>query len=123
MIVEDLALEMLVAVRDKDDDALRKLAVDRPKEWREALPHFALEIREAFHQRTGNPFDMKPVQSLVEGDRAVVKCTGDKKLKGIYLVLFFVKTSDGWRTWLLRNSPPSRPLSEFLTEKPAAVGN
>ena len=82
-----------------------------------------LEIREAFHQRTGNPFDMKPVQSLVEGDRAVVKCTGDKKLKGIYLVLFFVKTSDGWRTWLLRNSPPSRPLSEFLTEKPAAVGN
>jgi hypothetical protein len=118
VIVEDLALEMLVAIRDKDNDALQKLAVDRPKAWREALPHFALEMRERIHQRTGKSFELKPVQSLVEGDRAVVKCTGDKRLQN-YLVLYFVKTSDGWRNWMLRNSPLSRPLSEFLQEKPS----
>ncbi len=118
--VEDLAMEMLVAIRDKDDAKLVAAAVDL-KGWREALPHFALEMRERFAQMTGKPFTMYPGESLVQGSRAVVKCTGPKELGGIYLVLFFVKTDAGWRNWTLRNSPPNKPLSDFLKMYPDAA--
>jgi hypothetical protein len=63
-------------------------------------------------------FDLRPGESLVEDDRAVVKCTGPKELGGTYLVLFFVKTADGWRNWSLRNSPPATPLAEHLKQRP-----
>jgi beta-lactamase regulating signal transducer with metallopeptidase domain/protein involved in polysaccharide export with SLBB domain len=121
VLVEDLALEVLVAIREKKDDSLKAMAVDSIKGWRDALPHFALECRERFTQNTGKSFVMYPVESLVEGNMAVVKCERPKEIPGdVCLVLYFVKTGDGWRNWMLRNSPPGRPLSEFLKEKPPA---
>ena len=115
IIVEDLALQMLVAIREKDDAKLRTFAGDRNKGWRDALPVFAVEMREHCRQLTGNEaFDLRAAESLVEGNLAAVKCTGPKELNGIYLVLFFVKTDDGWQNHSLRNSPPGTPLTQHL---------
>jgi tRNA A-37 threonylcarbamoyl transferase component Bud32 len=115
VIVEDLALQMLVAIREKDDSKLRALACDAVKGWRNALPNFAVEMREHYRQLTGNEkFDMRAVEPLVDGNLAAVKCTGPKELDGIYLVLFFVKTGDGWRNHSLCNSPPGTPLAQHL---------
>jgi hypothetical protein len=112
--VEDLALRMLAAIRDKEDDVLRELSVDRIKGWRDALPQFAFEGRERFQHLTGKPFSLWPEESVVEGEVAAVKCTGPKELEGKHLVLFFVKTADGWRNFGLRNSPPETPLKKHL---------
>ncbi|MGD0016714.1 MAG: protein kinase [Verrucomicrobiia bacterium] len=112
--VEDLALQMLVAIREKDDDALRALATDRITGWTDALPQFAIELRERFRRLTDEPFDMREGESIIEGDLAAVKCTGPEKLGGIYLVLFFVKTGNGWRNYSLRNSPPDIPLAQHF---------
>lgn len=119
-IVEDLALQILVAIRDKDDMALKTLAVDRMPGWREALPQFALEMRERFQQMRGRPFNLMPTESLVEGDYAFVKCDDPKATSQIYLVLHFVRTDDGWRNWTLRNAPPGTPLAEQLKRIPPA---
>ena len=112
--VEDLALQMLVAIREKDDDALRALATDRITDWPDALPQFAIELRERFRRLTGEPFDMRESESIVENDLAAVKCIGPEKLCGKYLVLFFVKTKNGWRNYSLRNSPPDIPLAQHF---------
>ena len=115
ILVEDLALQMLVAIREKDDAKLRTCAGDRNKDWLNALPVFAVEMREHCRQLTGNEaFDLRAVESLMEGNLAAVKCTGPKELNGIYLVLFFVKTDDGWHNRSLRNSPPGTPLTQHL---------
>jgi len=114
-IVEDLALQMIVAIREKDDVKLKLLATDRIKGWRDALPVFAIEGREHYRQMTSDEkFDMRVSESLVDGNLAVVKCIGPKELNGIYLVLFFLKTDAGWLNYLLRNSPSTIPLSEHL---------
>jgi serine/threonine protein kinase len=119
IIVEDLALQMLVAIRDKEDTKLKALATDSVKAgWREALPQFAVEMRERFQQGRGRPFNMFPTEVLVEGDRAVVKCDDPKGTNQIYLALFFVKTDEGWRNWSLHNAPPTKPLEDFLAQKP-----
>jgi signal peptidase I len=118
VIVEDLALQILVAIRERDDAVLKSLAVDRIKGWRDALPQFALELRERLRQKTGKPFDLRQAETLVSGDLAVVKCTGPTELQGSYLVLLFVKPADGWRNWSLRNSPALTPLGEYLKQKP-----
>ncbi|MBA4148133.1 MAG: HEAT repeat domain-containing protein [Verrucomicrobia bacterium] len=114
VIVEDLALRMLAAIRDKEDDVLKELSVDCIKGWRDALPHFAFELRERFQQLTGKPFGLQVGESLVDGNYAAVKCTGPKELAGKHLVLFFLKTEEGWRNSLIRNSPPETSLSEHL---------
>jgi predicted Ser/Thr protein kinase len=96
--VEDLASRMVAAIRDKQDAALKAMAVDLISGWRDALPIFAQEMRERYRHMLGNErFDLRPAESLVVGDRAVVKCDGPNELRGTYLVLFFVKTTDGWR--------------------------
>ena len=106
---------MIVAIREKDDATLRSLASDRIKAWPGALPVFAVEMRERYRQLTGNDsFDLRAVESLVEGDLATVKCTGPKELNGVYLILFFVNTPDGWRNHSLRNSPPDISLAEHM---------
>ena len=113
--VEDLALQMIVAIREKDNDTLRTLATDRIKGWRDALPVFATELREHYRQNMGNEaFDLRASESLVEGDLAAVRCTGPAELKGKCLVLFFVKTADGWRNYSLRASMDNVPLSEHM---------
>jgi tRNA A-37 threonylcarbamoyl transferase component Bud32 len=113
--VEDLALQMIVAIREKDDNKLRSLACDRVKGWRDALPVFAVELREHYRQSTGNEsFDMRAGESLVDGDLAAVKCTGPKELTGKCLVLFFVKTADGWRNHSLRASMENIPLAQQM---------
>jgi hypothetical protein len=122
VIVEDLALAMLVAIRDKDDAALKALASDRIKAWPDALPQFAMEMRERFAQMTGGPFNMKVTQSIVEGDIAAVKCDGPKELSGTYLALFFVRTDAGWKNFSLRNSPPSIALETQLRNAAKAIG-
>lgn len=114
ILVEDLAMAMLVAIRDKDDASLKALATDRIKGWTDALPHFAVEMRERFRQLTGKEFQMYPGQSLVRGDLAAVKCDGPAELKGVYLVLLFVRTDAGWRNFSLHNSPASESLASHL---------
>jgi tRNA A-37 threonylcarbamoyl transferase component Bud32 len=113
--VEDLALQMIVAIREKDNDTLKALATDRIKGWRDALPVFATELREHYRQNMGNEaFDLRASESLVEGDLAAVRCTGPAELQGKCLVLFFVKTADGWRNYSLRASMDNVPLSEHM---------
>ncbi len=75
-------------------------------------------MRERFQQMRGRPFNLLPTDSLVQGDFAVVKCDDPEQANQIYIVLFFVKTADGWKNWMLRNAPPSKPLSDFLGERP-----
>ena len=112
--VEGLALQMLAAIREKDDAKLKAMSVDRIEGWRDALPHFSMELRERFTQMTGKLFTMYPDESIVSGEVAAVKCIGPKELKGVYLVLFFVKTKTGWKNFLIRNSPPSISLETHL---------
>jgi hypothetical protein len=110
--IEDLALQMIVAIREKNNDMLQSLATDRIKGWSAALPQFATELREHYRQSTGNEaFDLRASESLVDGDLAAVRCTGPAELKGMCLVLFFVKTDDGWRNHSLRNSMENVPLA------------
>jgi hypothetical protein len=117
--VEDLALRMLAAIRDKEDAVLRALAVDLIPGWRDALLIFAQEMRERYRHMIGTErFDLRHAESLVADDRAVVKCAGPEQLGGTYLVLFFVKTTDGWKNWALRNSPPTTALAEHLNQLP-----
>jgi tRNA A-37 threonylcarbamoyl transferase component Bud32 len=123
VIVEDLALAMLVAIRDKDNVALKALATDRIKGWPKALPQFAMEMRERFKQMTGKDFTMYPTQSLVMGDVAAVKCERPKDIAGdIYLVLFFIKTDAGWKNFSLRNSPSSISLETHLRNAAKGIG-
>jgi hypothetical protein len=103
---------MLAAIRDKDDATLKSLATDYTTGWRDALPKFALEMREHFSQMTGQPFSMTVGESLVDGEFAAVKCDGRSELKGIYLVLFLKKTSQGWKNCSLQNSPPNVSLAQ-----------
>jgi hypothetical protein len=115
--VEDLALHMIVAIREKDDAKLKSLASDRIKGWPDALPVFAVELREHYRQMTGDEkFDMRAVDSLVDGELAAVRCTGPEKLKDVCLILFFVKTKDGWRNHSLRNAATTTPLAKHLAE-------
>ncbi len=115
VMVEDLALQMIVAIREKDDAKLRNLASDRIKGWPESLPQFAVELRERYRQNTGNEsFDMRAGESLVDGDFAAVRCTGPQELEGKCVVLFFVKTQDGWLNHSLRASMESVPLTDSL---------
>jgi tRNA A-37 threonylcarbamoyl transferase component Bud32 len=115
--VEDLALRMMVAIREKDDATLKSLATDRIKGWPDALPQFAVELREHFRQFTGSEsFDMRAGESLVDGDLAAVRCTGPAALQGKCLVLFFVKTGDGWRNHSLRNSTVETSLATLLAD-------
>ena len=122
VIVEDLATQMLVAIRDKDDAALKAMATDRFKGWTEALPKFALEAREKFLQKTKKSFQMFAGESVVLGNVAAVKCTGPKELNGIYLALFFVKTEGGWKNFCLRNSPSTIPLTTHLRKVATEIG-
>jgi hypothetical protein len=113
--VEDLALQMLVAIRQKDDTKLKALATDSVHSgWVDALPGYPLELRERFTQFTSKPFTMYPAESMVKDGRAVVKCTGPKELMGDYIVLFFVKSSKGRRNWLMGKSSPNTPLADHL---------
>lgn len=48
------ALQMIVAIREKNNDTLQSLATDRIKGWRAALPQFATVLREHFRQ-SNNP--------------------------------------------------------------------
>lgn len=122
VIVEHLALQMLAAIRDKDDATLKSLATDSVKPgWRDALPQFAAEMREHFVKMTDKSFAMHPAESLIEDDHAVVKCTGPETLGGTYLVLSFVKLDDSWQNWSLRNSPASTPLKEHLKQHPSGA--
>jgi hypothetical protein len=115
VIVEDLALHMIVAIREKNDDKLREFASDRIKGWRDALPEFAVELREHYRQSTGNEaFDLRVNESLVDGDLAVVRCTGPAELKGKCLALYFVKTKDGWRNHSLRAATEDVPLQNLM---------
>jgi hypothetical protein len=116
IVVEDLALHMIVAIREKNDAMLRTLASDRIKGWPDALPQFAVELREHYRQSTGNEaFDMRASESLVDGELAAARCTGPAALEGKCLVLFFVKTNDGWRNHSLRASMENTPLAEHMT--------
>ncbi|MBN8460882.1 MAG: protein kinase [Verrucomicrobia bacterium] len=117
ILIEDLALHLIVAIRDKDDAKLKSLASDRIKGWPEALPVFAVELREHMRQATGNDkFDLRAGESLVDGDFAAVRCTGPAELDDKCLVLFFVKSADGWRSFSLCNATTATPLARILAD-------
>jgi beta-lactamase regulating signal transducer with metallopeptidase domain len=125
VIVEDLAREFMVAIRDKDDAALKKMASDRIKTWSDALPHFALELREKYRELTGRgDWAIKIEETLLsaKGDIAAVKVAGPQNANGAYLVLLFIKSGQGagewagWRNLTLRNSPPATPLQDHLAK-------
>ncbi len=116
IIVEDLALQMIVAIRERDDTQLRALASGRIKGWPEALPQFAVELREHYRQSTGDEgFDLRANGSLVDGDFAAVRCSGPAALQGKCLVLFFNKTAGGWHNCSLRAATNDVPLDQLLT--------
>lgn len=113
--IEDLALRMIVAIRDKDDATLRSLAIDRTPGWRDALPTFALELRERYRQLTGkDDFDLRPTDSLVKGDYGVVRCTGPAMLEGRCVIFSFVKSPEGWKNCKLQISTDDMPLDDHL---------
>ncbi len=123
IMVEDLALRFLVAVREKDEKTLRELSVDRTEGWTEALVgHFAMELRERFRQLTGEEFTMYPHPSKVRvrNDLAVVTCHAfretQKKLNGNVLVLHFTRTEEGWKVWTARQAPESQLIEEHLEQ-------
>jgi hypothetical protein len=116
IVVEDLALRLLVAIREKDDAVLQELSADRIEGWRESLPVFAGEAREHFRRLTGQSFGMQEEECLIQGDFAAVKCVGPDSLKGIYLVLFFENTAAGWKNITMKNSPPAKSLESHLNE-------
>ncbi|MCC6680750.1 MAG: M56 family metallopeptidase [Phycisphaeraceae bacterium] len=121
IIVEDLARELMVAIRDKDDAAFAKLATDQViPGWIDALPHLALEIRESYREKNdGKPINVIEISDVVVADKgAAAKFPGPPGAKGTYAALFFVKTSDGWRNYLLRNAPPNVTLEEMLAKYP-----
>ncbi len=118
VIVEDLSLRLLAAMRDQEDDVLRSLAAEEVKGWGDALPQFAFEIRERFRQATGRPLDLRATETRLDGRYAVVRCTGPDELNGSSLVLYFVKTDRGWKNWMLRNAPPALPLDRCVEERP-----
>jgi len=120
VLVEHTAMHVLAAIRDEDNNALKKFATDEcVKGWRESLPEFAFELREKFHQFTGKPFDLHASESQVRGKEALVKCDGPAELNGKYLALFFVKTTDGWKNCYLHSaSLPSQPLEVWWKEFP-----
>lgn len=117
ILLEDLALHLIVAIREKDNAKLKSLASDRIKGWPEALPVFAVELREHMRQETGNDrFDLRAGESLVDGDFAAVRCTGPAELDDKCLVLFFVKSADGWRNLSLCNATTATPLAGILAD-------
>ncbi|MCB1132870.1 MAG: tetratricopeptide repeat protein, partial [Verrucomicrobiae bacterium] len=115
VIVEDLALHMIVAIRDKDDTTLRSLAIDRTAGWRDALPTFALDLRERYRQLTGkDDFDLRPADSLVKGDYGVVRCTGPAVFEGRCVIFSFVKAPEGWKNCKLQISTEDESLENHL---------
>ncbi len=124
--VEDLALQMIVAIRGKDDSKLKSLAADRIKGWPDALPVFAIELREHMRQFTGDEkFELQAGESLVDGELAAVRCTGPAALQGKCLVMFFGRSDGAWKNLSLRNATQEMPLARLLgdfrrqMEKPA----
>lgn len=124
--VEDLALQMIVAIRGKDDAKLKLLASDRIKGWPDALPVFAVEMREHMRQFTGDEkFELQAGESLVDGDLAAVRCTGPAALQGKCLVMYFGRSDGAWKNLSLRNATQEMPLARLLgdfrkqMEKPA----
>ena len=115
VVVEDLALRLLVAIREKDDATLRSLASTRIAGWPEALPVFAAELRERFRQAAGaDTFDLRVTDTLVDGDLAALRCTGSEALGGKCLVLFFTRDSGGWRNHSLRSTTADVPLARHV---------
>ena len=115
--LEDLALHMIVAIREKDDAKLKSLAADRIKGWTESLPAFAVELREHYRQIMGDEkFEMKAGESLVDGDFGAVRCTGPAALQGKCLVMLFVKTEAGWKNQLLRAATENVALKDLLAD-------
>jgi hypothetical protein len=119
--VEDTALRVLAAMRDKEDKVLRELATDRIiKAWPNALPQFSFELREKFEHEFGKPMALWPTESLVDGDFAVVRCTSketETKLNGWYLGLIFYKMKDGaWRNASLAGATADLSLPAFLAD-------
>ncbi len=111
----DVATDFLTAMRDKDDEALKALATDAVTQgWKEALPQFAAELRhhlEVFSKSTDPLTKIEEV--VVDGNLAAVKAAN---VKQGYLVLFFQRTSEGWRNCSLKNSPPNVPLAEHVKQ-------
>jgi hypothetical protein len=61
-------------------------------------------------------------QIAVEGDLALVGCSGPEEMKGKWYAFYFVKTAEGWRNHSLRGMKDSTPLTklmaDFLKERP-----
>ncbi|MBN2162466.1 MAG: hypothetical protein JW713_05950, partial [Pontiellaceae bacterium] len=113
--VEDLALNMIVAIREKDTESLQSMAVDRIDGWRNALPVFAEELRERFRNLTGEKeFHLQPGEVSIDGDLAAVRCTGPAILKGKCLILLFARTSQGWKNCQLKTATEEASIQDLI---------
>ena len=142
VMVEDLALRFLVAIREKDEKTLRELCVDRTEGWTEALVgQFSMELRERFRQQTGEEFALYPDPTQVRVDRtwrwwrAVPFRDVQKKLGGNILVLHFCRTGVGMEgldraqrariptDWRSTSNRPAKWAAEWQDAATFADGN
>ena len=119
--IDDLALRFMVAIRDKDEGALRDLCVDRIEDWSGAsVGGFAREMRERFRQMTGEEFVVYPTETRIEKDLAVVVCRPfqevQEKLNWRTLLLYFCRTDTGWRIWNVEKIREVRQIEEHLEQ-------
>jgi hypothetical protein len=119
MRVEDTAIRLLAAMRDKEDKVMQELATGSIiKAWPDVLPQFAFELRERYQHEFGKPLALWPVESLVDGDFAVVRCTSketEANLNDWCLGLIFYKMKDGtWRNAALAGARTDMSLAAFL---------
>jgi hypothetical protein len=115
--VRQVAENFLAAIRGSDDAALQSLAYDSVPGWGKALPHFAGEIRHTLQARGVKGEALTEIADVrSKADWAAVKVPGPKEAGGMYLVLLFTRTGEGWRNGLLKNSAAHVPLEKHLDD-------
>jgi len=117
--VEDTAIQLLAAMRDKDEKAMREMATDSViKQWPGALIYFASELRERYQHEFEKPLALWPTETFIDGDFAVVRCTSKDtkaKLNDWCLGLIFYKMKDGtWRNAAFAGTRTDMSLAAFL---------
>ena len=119
--VREVAQKLTFAMRSGDDAAMKASACDLIAGWRDALPVFAKEIRGQLQELAGPTDSLEKIgEVFVGGDFAAVK-TAEIEKAGACLILFFAKTSAGWRSWTLRNAPLDAKLKDLLAKEVATL--
>ncbi|MBB5352466.1 putative Ser/Thr protein kinase [Haloferula luteola] len=109
--LEQAAMDLIVAIRDGNEATLTALAGDTVEDWPRRLREVARELRERFRESAGKKaFDFEVANSAVADSWGLVRCTGGPEGVGTCVVMFFVRTGEGWRNCLLRTSTEEESL-------------